>query len=64
MCGQTPLCQKYRKSKSLTVLTVGARPSPLATRYWVAEGLGMLAIATLTQAGLPLLNARSRAGPS
>ena len=29
---------------------------------WVEEGLGMLAISTLTQAGFPLANARSRAG--
>jgi hypothetical protein len=36
----------------------------LLPRYCVAEGLGMLAIATFTQAGFPLLNARSRAGRS
>ena len=64
VCGHTPLDQNSQNLKTLTVLTVIASPSALAACYWVAEGLGMLAMATLTQAGLPLLNARSRAGPS
>ena len=56
-CVGVPLDQNPQNLKTLTVLTVGAR-------YWVADGLGMLAMATFRQAGLPLENARSRGGRS